>query len=433
MPFAIRPLYLLVIAIVLVFGCEKKRPDLPPGTPLLQQPLQVQFVELPNEALPFWRTEARQKPALLLLSADSLLQPLPEDLRTQARELALSGSPQELRNHGPLRAETLLMPGQALSAALEAKLFSQVTWVLPQTNPEERIDLEATRQSLFASGAIDDYEAQSLEATEGGFRGEIRGVPFEAILSSGLAGVIAETPTYVHLDLTFFAGRYQDEIRTPVFPLVARALSDLRSSGLKVLGVTLSLDSLIGQTPLDLRFIGNLVSEIFTDPALLESRPPAHWELRAKARYLDTFFQPEKVLELYQKMLASRPNDPTIHYALYQAHKLDKEMDAALASLGNAVQGDPAYGYEYMLLAASAYKKGDPVSSAAFYRLARQAFPENPLVKVNLAKALVETGKRVEAEGLIDELQELNWSEAHYPQMKSYLADLLPNRSSHRP
>jgi len=420
---------LACFTLVATGGCEKSQP-LPQGVTVFSQPQELKIVELPHRALPLWRVPSEEKPSLVLLSADALLQPIPAQLQEQVRKLALNGSRAELIAHGPLRAETVILPGQTLRAALSAGLFSQVLWVLPQSSAEEAIDLDATRDALFTSGAIDDYEAQSLEKTSNGFRGTLAGTPFEALLASSLPSIKLETPAVLHIDLTFFTSLYRDEIKTPIYPLITQNLLNLKSSGIRIISSTFSLDTLIGQTPLDLRFIGKTVKTTFSDPTLFDRPAPNIWELRAKARYFNTFFQPDKTLELTRKLLKLTPGNASSHYALYQELRLNKMHEEAIIALNEAVALEPAYSREYMLLAAQNYQQGNLEGTVLNYQRALKAYPQDVTIKINLAQALSDAKQRDDARALLNKLRQLNWTASYYSETIPFLDALLAEQQA---
>ena len=56
--------------------------------------------------------------------------------------------------------------------------------------------------------------------------------------------------------------------------------------------------------------------------------------------------------------------------------------------------------------------------------LASDAFPNDPLIKLQRAQLASELGEKEQALELLNKIRNLEWSEYYYPQMPQYLTDL---------
>lgn len=383
----------------------------------------ARVVELPTETLPLWRRFAGQKPALVLLANDPFLQPIPETLSAQAIGLVQHGSQEELRQKATSRtAAPLLLPSMTLSAALKAGLFSRVVWVIPTQVAADQFNLEHFRRQLRNIGAIDEKEGESFKLENGLFTGKLRGILFQAAHRNAVPTL--SEPVVLHLDLSFFPPLYQDEIKTPLFTLLAQTFSGLNKISGQVVSLTISLSNLDGSIPLASRFVGHDLATLFRNPSLLGKPLPENWSRRADALYLESFFQKEKVRELYLEMEKAAPHDPSVKYALYQMARQFNEGDKAMTYLREAVHLDPVYAMEYLTLADLAEEKQLSAQALQMLALARETFPDNPFILLREAELLLSVGRLEEAEGLVHHLQSLTWSPVYYTDVPPLLEEL---------
>ncbi len=435
---------LLCCLIPLFFACEKKQDEpskvnepssvsepaeipVPERTftPLLQQGIEPVVVELASEALASWRPAggAGEKPTLLLLSNDPFLRPVPQPLVAEVVHLAQSGSRDQLRVRGTaLSPDPLLLPSMAVSAALQSGFFSRLVWVLPLV-PEAQLDLEILRRQLVEYGAMSEDEASALVFESGAVVGRMHGVPLQIVPLAGLTS-LAE-PVLLHIDLSYFQPIYKGEIKTPLYPLLLQTLIHLRDLQLNVGEVTLSLSHLEGNLPLDTRFIGGTLAEIFRQPGFLDGGGPRHWDDRGQTLYLANFFQKERIRDLLLKMEQNDPADASVKFALYQVLRQFKEGTAALDALGQAVALDPVYAREYIELVTVANDNGRPDEALRMLERAAEVFAGNPFIRLEQAELLLHAGRNAEAVALIKQLQSLDWSSVYYPDLPQRMQQML--------
>lgn len=390
--------------------------------PILAQPAEAVMVELATDALPIWRAYKDRRPTLALLSNDPFLQPIPADLLARAKALALHGSSREVRKQtAPFATNPVLLPTMALSAALAADFFAEVVWVVPAANGPESFSLADFRRQLEESGVASKEEAAAFQQGEGGYRGAIRGTPFRAVLHSELPNLAGEI--VCHLDLSFFAPLYKNEVRTPLLPLLNNTLATLNQAAWPVVATTISLSNLDGATPLDSRFLQDILREIFAQPSLLAADPPMVWKGQTDLFYLANLFQYEQAVETASAMTTAAPKDAAAHYALYKVSRLQKQSAEALASLDRAVALDAVYALEYALLAPVATSKGRPDEAARLLTLAVGALPGHPHLQLDLAYALSLAGEQARAVALLDNSLVSDWSEIYYPGLAATLLE----------
>ncbi|MDX9709427.1 MAG: hypothetical protein RBT64_07710 [Trichloromonas sp.] len=391
-------------------------------TPLLKEPAEPLLVEAPSEALAAWRPVGEERPALLLLANDPFLRPLPPPLTDGILRLTREGSPDELRRRGTARvADPLLLPEMTVTAALRAGFFSRLIWVLPLA-AEGEMNLDTLRAQLRDYGALTEEEAVALVFEGGGASGTIHGIPWRIVPLAALAA--PAEPIVLHIDLSYFSPLYKGEIKTPLYPLLGQTLQRLRELGMRAGAVTISRSNLDGGLPLETRFIGTDLAELFRRPELLDAPLPELWDQRSRTLYLANFFQKERIRELLEEMRRDAPEDASISFALYQVLRQFREGSAALAELGRAVTLDPVYGREYLDLVPLALDKEQPEEALRMLDLAAKVFPDDPFIPLDRAGLLLQAGRGRESREILQRLQKLPWSPVYYPELPQRLKEM---------
>lgn len=390
--------------------------------PLLHVPVPAGLRETATTAVVDWCGLRSAPPALLLLSQNPFLAQVPTLLRERVSAVLArceAGPLKEATASGPA---PLLLPNMALGAALEAGFFSQLIWVLPQRSSDAELSVEVFKAQLLESGAATQEEVDSFAATGDAFVGRLRGIPVRAIPWTRLSRL--SEPVAVHIDVSFFSRLYQNEIKTPLYPLIYQSLASLRELQLKVWQVSVSRGNLDGSLPLATRFVGDLVVALLQSPELLDGRMPINWQRYNDALYLENFFQNDKTLDLYRQIEKEEPGNAAVKYAIYQNLRRLKQGSEALEALRQAVAIDPVYGLEYLSLVATALDKQLPDQALQMIDLAIAALPANPLLRLQKAELLIQSGQGAGAVGLLDALLGLSWSDVYYPAMAEYLKTL---------
>jgi hypothetical protein len=428
----------LLLTCLLLAGCERQSSNGPaetgpvPSRPqtvaavlpvhLLKEPVEATMVEIATEALPIWRRFHEQRPALVVLAESPFARAVPTPLQGRAGRLTEDGDAYALWAASPFAtSDPVLLPEMAVRAALRAGFFSRLIWVIPV--PEEvqgRITVEDFRRNLQGDGTLTVQEADSIERRAVGFAGTLEGVPFLAIFPETLPTI--DGPIVLHLDAGFVSPFYKNEVKTPLFPLIHKHLTQLRDADWQVLAVTISRSNFGARLPVEVRFLAPIFSRLLKEPDMLEGEMPAEWILRRDNLYLESFFQPEKMLANARRMIELAPGDAAAYFDLYAALVLDRRTGEAMDALAMAVLLDPAYALKYLQLAEAA---GDnPVESLILLERAAAALPEEPLIPLLLAERLLKAGRAAEAETLLHYLARRNWSQTYFPDMARHLTAL---------
>ncbi len=401
----------------------------PEFIPFLRIPVKTILVENAPEAIPTWREFSPIKPALVLLSQNPFLMPIPAQLKKEASQLVYHGTLQEFKTKATrLTANPVLLPGMALRAALESHFFSKIIWVLQNGDAKNSVSLKAFLEILINSGVATTDEANQFVQEKDIFSGRIGKTPILIVPWYTLKKI--DQPVIVHFDLSFFKSRYQNEIKTPIYELTRTILRKLRETISEVYTVTVSSSHQSGKISLEVRFLRDFIARIFTQPELL-NRPLKKNDARLrKALYLENFFQKERVRKLYLAMEKESPADASVAYHLYLNARQFKQGGTALKYLKQAVALDDIYALEYLTLAPLALEKGRPDEAQRMLELAAKAFPQNPFILLRQAELAVMQRQKNVATQLLKRLEKLSWSEIFHPQVPGLITSLKSANSN---
>lgn len=408
-------LRLLLPLLILIPAFANAAPmDMNPTPVLLAKPVSTSLVETDTEALLDWRTVAEIKPTLLLFSNHPFLNPIPEEAKAGALQLVEEGTPEKVRLKAVQpTSDPQLLPGMGLSAALQARLFSRVIWVLPLDEQAPLLDLEQVRGQLTDHGIINAAEAAGMTRVDNHITGKVRGTTLQIYGSNNLPEINA--PLMIHVDLSFFSVRYRNEIKTPIYSLVSEDLKRWKQQQWPIIRVSISLGNLLGNVPLGMRFLGRDLQRILQHPTMLNDPLPRTWDLRARALYLENFFKKEEMQQLFDEMNRLDPNNPATFYSLYQVKRRFKQGDEALRYLADAVRLDPGYGLEYYTLADTALGKKRPDAALRMLSVAQRLQPANPVPLLRQLDILKQLDHRQPIPALLEQLRKMSWSTIYYP------------------
>lgn len=383
--------------------------------PFLTQPIPTTVIEATNEALPIWRSFAKNRPALIIVANTPAMFPVPDELRTEIDKLLKDADDNELTGRSsPSNPDPLLLPIMSLNVALDAGWFSQVLWIFP-TKSAEKLDLATFQQQLVAAQIASPEEAAGFTLNLGSFSGIIRGRPFTAAPAGSLPPL--KLSALLHIDADYFKPLYSGEIKTPIYPLMIDLLDKIKAQRWKVAAATVALSNqTFDGLPLQTRFLGKDLAAILQNPRLFQEAFPRHWERRGNALYLENFMQKDEIHKIYTEMELEDPRDPDVKFGLYNISRQISKTAESLAYLNAAVQIDPVYAQEYLALSQLAMEKKLPAKAVEMLQLARTAQPDNPFILTLLVHTLLSNDLKEESKMLKPELAALNWSKIYYPQ-----------------
>jgi hypothetical protein len=391
---------------------------------LLAEPVDLKRFESISDAMPVWRKFADQKPTLLLLSDKPQLIPPPEILREPIDHLMQTGSTEAIRLASDYQnPEALLKAPMTVDIALRNKWFKELIWVFPSRDPGLDPNLELLQSEFIKHSIIDNTEAASLSLQDKVIHGTIRNQGFAAAALPWTPE--QKAPVIIHIDLSYFQSLYKNEIATPVLQTIYSTLQQLKEKQLTTLAVTFSYSHMDNRIALDVRFLGEVLSTLFTHPEMLSKEAPPNWQRQANAIYLANFFQKEKIEEIFKAQQNDDPESAWVNFNLYRSSAEMKEGNTALEYLAKAVSLDQVYALEYANLSRMAYDKKRPDEALRMLSLAMKGFPDDPFLKLRLAQLATELGDTKTSRHLVEQLQGLSWSEIYYPNMPALLEEML--------
>lgn len=376
-----------------------------------------------TSALSLWKKHANRKPVLLLLSS-KVIRPLPKTLQEEADRLLSSANEAEMNRRVAQPASDLLLAADlGLPAAMRQGWFSKVIWVVPVQKESQLLPLDDFKSMLQEQVSGWDMDIQSFAVNENGvYAGTLGGTPVEVVSIDRLPEI--REPFLLHMDAGFFSAIYNNEVKTPLYPMLASHLNQIAEKKYHVLGVSISHDNQSLEVPLAQRFLANDLASLVADPEKLTAATST-MKTRGEIRYLDSFFQPETIEQKARELIQLDSQDADNHYVLYRALRQSRQLDQALIALEQAIARDPVYANEYIELVNHALQKQQYQAALAMLDSALQAQPVNPLIRLRKAQVLVTMGRGGEAMQMLEGLQKLPWSEFYYPRIHQEIKELL--------
>ncbi|WP_146032913.1 tetratricopeptide repeat protein [Geothermobacter hydrogeniphilus] len=386
----------------------------------------VNLFELSTDALVKWRT-LPEPATMVVLSNVPFLQPIPKQLREKVQSLVKNGRAEDFEKKARyFRPGPILLPSQAISAALQCGLVSDVLWVIPSRIPIADFDLNRLGDRLVESGILTAEERELLTKRKHMILSPLRGhqLMMTTIMDLSLTEKFHEN-LIVHFDLSYFQALYKNEVKTPIYDLLESTLKQLVKALPKPSMTTLSYSTEEeGMVEMNLRFLGKDIQASFNAEGLSAARRRLR-ETRKKALYLATFMINDKALDLLKKTVLDFPDDPALLYDLYRFERSAKEGDTALKTLAMAVELDPGFGYEYLSLARDAETARRPDKAIEMLQKAKLIFPDNHYIDLETAAAWKRAGHAAGALAIYRDLQTKTWSEVYYPDMPTRLKNLI--------
>lgn len=436
--FTVRAFFVLLVVITLFYGCRRSdeartavvqpsavksvetQERLPPATtarPLfLSQALTAVLVEEQADALPLWHGLRAEKPALLIFSAKTL-RPLPQHVAPEIDRLLGKNSQAELQRRiaRPV-ADLLLASDLGVAAAMQRGYFSRVIWVVPLEDDAVLLPLDDFKKGMLERAAGWGGEIDSFKnAWDGTFTGRLDGITVDVVTIDRLPKL--QGPVVIHLDGGFFKSYYSNEVKKSLFSVLQDLLGKVAQRQYQPLAVTISHDNLSYELPLTMRFLARDLASIISDPSILIQGTP-RMKLRGQQAYLDSFYQPEMILERARELVKIGPQDADAHYSLYRALRQGRQQEQALLALEQAVKLDPVYADEYIELINLALEDKNYNSALSLVEKALRAVPDNPFVRYRKAQLLAEAGRGKESYAILQDLRTLPWSTFYYPRIQ---------------
>lgn len=379
--------------------------------------------ELPSGALATWRDYAEYKPTLVLYSTHPLLDPIPAERKKAIGKLLKHGTAAEIVSRARLLSSNpIILPPEAVSAAIDNGIFSELVIVLPNLKSPEEVTLDKLRKRMISAGFLSEAESAGLTLNDGVVSGTVRNLPLRVVHPQRLPKIM--TPIILHVDLGYFKDMYVNEIKTPAYELLHQLATSVKNADYPTLATTLSFSNQEVDFSLESRFMIRDLADILRQPQFLGGNTPASWGLRTNALYATAMFEESRARELTAQAVKVSPNDAAAHYSLALDLFKQRHAEEGFAALDQAVALDRGYGLEYLELAERGKELGKMDKSIDLLQRAAQAIPDTPFIRLELINQLIQSGRVKEARPLIAALRKLDWSEMFYPEIPRLLVQM---------
>ena len=122
--------------------------------------------------------------------------------------------------------------------------------------------------------------------------------------------------------------------------------------------------------------------------------------------------------------LKLEPENPRIYFDLFQAHFLAKRYSAAMVALDRAAPLDRGYGAAYLSLAQLAVNENQLDEALKLLGKAAPLFPLDPTIPLKQAMLLLDQQQPEQAQALLKQLIEADWSPVHKSEIPPLLDEL---------
>lgn len=223
-----------------------------------------------------------------------------------------------------------------------AGFYKRVVWVVPVTHSTGLDTAETFKRFLveqrgYRMEALDDLRLDGKYIT-----GTLTGVPITITNLEDLD--IGEETALVDIDLAYFGGL---KLRIPDYQPGTRALlgflGELRKKGLVATNVTITLSTVKGLVPMDIRYYGDFVKEALGDPGPLGGAPSEKWTMMMEAEDSLIAGNYEHAESLYVQLIEENPRESGLFFALAVSSGFLEKAEDCGEALSRAYQLDGAY------------------------------------------------------------------------------------------
>jgi len=205
--------------------------------------------------------------------------------------------------------------GGVVNIGAMAGFFKRVVWVMPTEPSRSSISLGDVKRFLVERRGYNASVIGELRQVGGRVEGKLAGVPVTITSIDSL--VATDESAVVDIDLSYFVAKkaLDPGYRTGTAATVA-FLRKLASKGIRATVVTINLSNQNKICPMDIRFLGGLITEALSDPESLKGELPEKWRLMSEAEDLLVKKQYDGAEAVYEKLVSEYPDDAGLHFAL---------------------------------------------------------------------------------------------------------------------
>lgn len=328
---------IITAALAVLVSCSKREK----GVILGKEPLERVFkIEDNVDALAVWAQEKAKAAYLIHIDPSDDIAVFPvshaESMKNAAMHLK-RGNTAILRDIRPV-----VERGGVLNIGRMAGFFKEVIWVMPTGTLSSSIKLEDVKRFLVERRGYHEAALGELRQVGGRVEGKLAGIP---ITITSLDSLVAPPePAIVDIDLAYFVATkaISPGFRTGTASTVA-FLKELSSKGIRSSLVTINLSNSNKICPMDLRFLGALITDALSHPEKLKGENPEKWRLMAQAEDHLVKKDYKEAEATYSRLTEEYPNDAGLHFALAVTKGFMEKGIESREELLKAMQIDGGY------------------------------------------------------------------------------------------
>ncbi len=334
----IRPasLALAIVAILSIPGCGQK------NTMLLRDSIKsTSKAETNAEVLQSWVITDRNADVLIHIDSSDDMRVFPGSYAETMKNAA-----DHLKRKNVLVIDQIagvIENGGTINLGYKAGIYKKVIWVLPATVSVGGGSVEMLKNVLYTKRPYSKVDLSDFTADGKYVHGTIDGVPITVTNLQDLEVGPKET-AIVDIDLGFFIGqKAQDKEGRMGTRILLDFLRTLKRKQIMATQISINLASIAGAVPYDIRYFGDVISEIAADPGILDGALPQKYEMMIEAEDALIAGRYDRAIALYDHLTERSPGEAGLHYSRAVAQGFGGDGEGAAGSLIKAYDIDTGY------------------------------------------------------------------------------------------
>lgn len=233
--------------------------------------------------------------------------------------------------------------GGTVNLGHKAGLYKRVIWVLPATVSVGSQHIKQFRKVMRAKRNYTEMDLSDLKIDGKYIKGTLADIPLTVTNLEDLEVPAGET-AILDIDLKYFLGlKAQEEQNRMGTRVVIDFLRSLKRKNISVKQVSINLSTFDGMVPMDMRYFGSVLTEIISDPGILESELPDKYRMMLEAEDALMAGDYARSEALYTQLTGSYASDPGLFFSLGVSRGFAGKGEAAAEALLQAYDLDTSY------------------------------------------------------------------------------------------
>ncbi|MBN1164642.1 MAG: hypothetical protein JXB45_08690 [Candidatus Krumholzibacteriota bacterium] len=325
----------VAVGILLMNGCGGK------SSVLLEEPLQrVAKVETNAQALRTWAAYRVKADVLVHIDAGDDMAFFPGNLQQSMKNAAIH---LKRNNLGVMdQVAPYVEKGGTINLGFQAGFFKRVIWVLPAKESVSSSPLESFKREMINTGKYNEAALANLAVRGKYIEGTIASIPLTVTTLEDL--VLEGETAILDIDVSYFLylKQVKNDYQVGTRSLV-EFLREIKNKKINTYLVTVTLSSLGGVTPLDIRYYGNAIKDFVTHPDYLTGSLPVKYDMMIAAEDDLLSSRYEKAESLYTELARYNASDPGIMFSLALSRGLINDGENCREAMLKAYLQDPGY------------------------------------------------------------------------------------------